>query len=95
MTEPTAAQRICLDAASLIEERGWTRGVHVRHGRVCLDHALALAWERLQVPARELDRAEVLVGRACGDHSFTAWNDAQRSRVPVLRALRTAGGQDG
>ena len=89
MTQLKKAQRVCLAAAGYIEARGWTRGKAERHGRVCLSEALRLAEPDL----RRRFRAARLIRDVISTVGIPVWNDAQKTRRPVLAALRRAGGQ--
>ena len=89
MTQLEKAQRVCLAAADYIEAHGWTRGEYVRHGRVCLHGALKAVEKSL---TSRLAAERLIVG-ALGMEETIGWNDLQKTRRPVLAALRRAGGQ--
>ena len=81
-TPPNPVADLLDTAADYIEEHGWTRGAYRRRGRVCLNEALFRSAARLDVYRGAY---LVLWDRTGGP---VLWNDAQRSRVPVLKLLR-------
>ena len=86
----TAAE-VLRRAADIIEERGWTRGVYERHGRVCADAALRLAGGASiahVVAGRDVGYGEAprALSAAVGD--ISKWNDRQPSRQRVTAKLR-------
>lgn len=89
----TKAQQACLDAAKIIERDGWCRHYMHRHGRHCALGAIQKAIKKTDRSIRKLawnllgDAACIPVTMGIG-----IWNDRQKSRVPVIAALRKAGG---
>ncbi len=74
--------QVLRDAADLIERDGWTRGRNERDGRHCVMGAIEVV-----MSYRAWNDAATVLRRHIG-WNLTVWNDAQKSRAPVLRALR-------
>lgn len=80
-------------AADYIEAHGWTRGAYDRDGRVCLLGAISKARSSASTPERlagTLACMEALHRTIGCRGTLTRWNDAQKSRKPVIAALRAA-----
>ena len=91
-------QEVCSKAADYIEQHGWTRGTYEQRGRVCLLGALDAVsppYEHLG-PAFESDnlKARNQLRQYLKVNKLHKWNDAQKSRTPVLKALRAVAAGD-
>lgn len=86
---PRTAEAVCLVAADYIEEHGWTRKAFRRSGRVCMQGGLLAVNQDNDLHYQALG----LIADVVGTQMTIAWNDEQKSRRPVLAALRKAGGQ--
>jgi hypothetical protein len=81
-----ADQRMLLDAADLIEERGWCQGSYSdQDGRVCAIGAIVRAGNH-----QHYRRAEAMMMMVVG-MSVVGWNDIKgRTKEEVITALRRA-----
>ena len=77
-------------AADIIEKHGWCRRYFKdSRGRVCMLGALAAAFESRE-PDRRWNTATALIERVIGQPEISLWNDSQKTRQPVIAALRKA-----
>lgn len=85
-------QEILLKAADVIESRGWTREAFSHRGRVCVLGAIGVVahndpdWPGTII---EHDAAVKRLEDYLGEWP-AIWNDEQKSRAPVIAALREA-----
>ena len=88
----TPAQQLCMDVAEYIEEYGWTKKALTRDGRVCVVGGfLAVDPEIGSTPRYQA--YDLLRPHIRPFTSIVNWNDAQKTRKPILAALRKAGGE--
>lgn len=86
---PRTPELVCLAAADYIEKHGWTRKEYKRSGRACMHGALLAVTTSYDLQ----EQAVGLIGHVIGTVMTIRWNDEQKSRRPVLAALRKAGGR--
>jgi hypothetical protein len=89
ITEPW--RQILLDAADLIEEKGWIQGTFYKRGEgYCIFGALTKVASKHDNSQSHLRAAQHQLQRHKSRRSIMRWNDADgRSKEEVLTALRT------
>ena len=92
-----AAAEVLRRSADIIEERGWTRGVYERDGRLCADGALRTvcfgdprprSTSIVGTPSTVYATAAAVLRWNVSPLEIPNWNDAQSSRQRVTAKLR-------
>jgi hypothetical protein len=89
----TPAQKVCADAADLIERCGWVQGVSEGpNGETCIQSALYNVTSPIDFYS-EYSPALQLIRDAIGSAYIPDWNDTPgRTKAEVIAALRKAAG---